>query len=591
MKRTFFKKILGKSTNRRGSISGNLASIFAFLLFAFSGVARSQVSSTAFDPNCYFPRIGVPGEIDTIYGGKWLENLGAGLVNLGPNINGTYGEIAFADSSAGLSVFKSWPDFSLHKLRKTRNLYLSQYYRNYQFGHFHSTKYLDILATDDGGRNPARIYWQDDKGEYDSTRYTILLSPIQGKTYNDYSSMRPSYLPNLSSDSIQDIISMIVIADSNETGKSYLLYFKGESLRNQAKTAYADSTAFFDIGQRVTVSGDFRGTGRIDMIAADNYVKFGQNYHNLFYYRNDPPFSMSRLLNSLKYDTLFAQWQNPNNYNNLNAITMSALSKQSGDSSNDFLLFFATDYGRPQAIEEFRIFRGGKDFGSNRWTADSAAFVLHAPYYYDPNYHALAFGYGLKDCGHMTGTKNHVLYIEGLLDGGFYGYEFFYVLGDAIDDKVDMFIGPIGNGGGASNQVDTIVADNDNLQDIIMGESGFGLDAADAHGSIYVIHGSRKIPERTRTVSTGVSGIENISIFPNPVTEGKFTLDLSSIEQQNLKVELWDLLGRKVYSEYIGEAFIRQFYSIFIPSLSSGTYILEIIGKKFTKRMEVHVLK
>ncbi|MEI8134270.1 MAG: T9SS type A sorting domain-containing protein [bacterium] len=572
--------------------------IIGMILLAAT-VARAQISSSAFDPNCYFPRIGVPGEIDTIYGAKALEGLGSYLLNLGPNPENSAGKVMWFEGEANIPIYKSWPSFNIHKLQSEGRL--NEPYIEFRRGHFHSPKYLDILAQDGGRQNPARIYWQDDQGNYDSGRFTVLASRMKAKLRNDYSFMNP-FIGKLTSDTLDDVLNSVWINNRSSTGDSvYLLYYNSDNLKSQRDTVFADSTVFFDTLQpnasasRSLRQGDFRGVGRQDLLAFDDIQKIGVSNDNIFYYRNDTPFTLSKLLYALKYDTIFTQRENPNSELTFSTLAMHTLPKPAGDSSDDLVLSFATQYAtRPtQAIQEFRFFRGGKDFGSHRLTADSAAFVLHEPYYYDLNFHSMAFGYGLKDCGYMTGTRNRILFIEGLLDQGFFGYEYFYVLGDAIDDKVDMFIGPIPNGGGAGNQVDTIVADNDNLQDIIMGESGFGMDAADAHGSIFVVHGSNKIPERTRNAVT-IHEVEespnHLIAYPNPCDQHTvLTFDNSTASAMDVTVVSSN--GVIVQRERTPSVNGMQQFAIDLSTQAAGNYIITLTSPADKSQRSINIVK
>jgi hypothetical protein len=72
-------------------------SFIVLLLALLSGHAFSQVLSTAFDPHCYQPQIGVPGVIDTIMGGKANQGLGGTLIGIGPGPNSLYNRILVSD--------------------------------------------------------------------------------------------------------------------------------------------------------------------------------------------------------------------------------------------------------------------------------------------------------------------------------------------------------------------------------------------------------------------------------------------------------------------------------------------------------------
>ncbi|MDP4235292.1 MAG: hypothetical protein Q8919_02430, partial [Bacteroidota bacterium] len=514
--------------------------IFLGAIFCF-GESYGQVSSAAFDPNCYFPKIGVSGEIDTIYGAHNDLYLGVGMLNLGPTPDGTSGRLSSALIDPHFaSVFTSWPSFNLHQPHVLGRLEFEKGYSIVRLGHFRSPKFTDILCKG-GALAPARIYWEDEQGNYDSSRYTELLSSVKGALYNDYSPMA-AYTSHISSDSVEDIIYSVFVGNTNTIQDSiYLLYYKGGSrLYLQGKAAYQDSIQFLDRYKEPAVflfkecQGDFRGVGMNDLLASDAYG-------NIFYYQNKLPFSMAAVTNALMYDTIYAKWENPGTLYNfqMQELEMHALAKGVGDSSNDFLAFFDTDYGS-ETIGEIRIFKGGKDFGVNRWTFDSAAFVIHEPYYYDSKY-SIGWGNSIKDCGHMTGTNNRLLYVEGSLDGGFYGYHFFYVLGNAIDDKIDMEIGPIPNVGGSSGAIDTLVADNDKLQDVIMGLGAFGLNSGnESNGTIYLIHGSNKIPDRTSSVSARNAVDESpshILAYPNPCS-GHTVLTFDNCSASKMKIQV-----------------------------------------------------
>jgi hypothetical protein len=282
---------------------------------------------------------------------------------------------------------------------------------------------------------------------------------------------------------------------------------------------------------------------------------------------------------ALRYDTLFAQWQNPKSVFNTNSksFSMKALLKLVGDSSEDFLAFFETVYAhRPaQSILEFRIFKGGKDFGAHRWTADSAAFVIHEPYYYDLKYNNMGFGVSgsVYDCGDMTGTGNRVLYIGGSLDGSFYGYHYFYVLGNAISDKIAMFVGPLSPYGGSSGSIDTLVADNDQLQDVIM-----GLGAYQGPGAIYLIHGSSKIPVRTNSVVERKAVDESpshILAYPNPCQQST-VLTFDNCLGQKMTVDVVSTSGQQcLHQETPGVDGLQQ-YAVDLSTLSAGEYIINL---------------
>ena len=291
------------------SLFSVLASIlaFSFSLLAFFGAAEAQISSAAFDPNCYFPGIGIPGEIDTIYGSHGDQYLGSGMTNIGPAPGDPYGRIScLFDHIYSIpkdiwkdSLFTTGSAFNLHKLHVIADFNIFNIIRR---GHFRSPKYSDILSYN-LDQTPARIYWQDDNGDYDSSRYTQLYSSKKGKWYDDYSFMVP-YSAHISSDTAEDIIYRVMSADADTIPAYFnLLYYKGgQQLFDQGKIAFEDSSLFGEYASSYksiggTNQGDFRGIGREDLLISDHSGDF-------LYYKNDPPFSMASFIHSLRYDTL-----------------------------------------------------------------------------------------------------------------------------------------------------------------------------------------------------------------------------------------------------------------------------------------------
>ncbi|MFI5263210.1 MAG: T9SS type A sorting domain-containing protein [Candidatus Kapaibacterium sp.] len=561
------------------------------LVLAFTGISEAQVSSPAFDPNCYFPRIGVAGEIDTIYGWQVDQELGAGMLNIGAAPDSSYGRISCVvdhDTAKQIwrdSVFNTGPNFNLHKLNTIGKFILPPYYNIVRFAHFRSQRYRDILAT--ASSRSAIILWQDDQGNYDSSRYTELWSSKRGTNFTFLDDMVP-YSAHISSDMVEDIIGSAVLLDSGSShGDAYLIYFKGgEQLKTQGKIAISDSmysmdsaSKFLQIAEKSPAQGDFRSVGREDLLQSDQYG-------NIMYFKNDPPFSMRKFLDGLRFDTLIAQRQNPNSIGGPVAFTMKALPKLPGDSSVDLFAQFNTYYGT-KGIQEFRIFKGGEEFGSHRLTVDSAALVIHEPYYYDDRFNLLSFGVGIRDCGTMTGTHNRVLYIGAGLDGGFYGYHFFYVLGTAADDKADMVIGAIPNYGVAGNQVDTLVADKDGYQDIIMGLSDYGP------GTIYLVHGTNNIPDRTNSVSSRKSVDESpshILAYPNPCDEHT-VLTFDNCSASRMQVQVISANGAIIRQEETPIVDGLQEYAVDLSTVAAGNYIVSLSCPANGWSSSVHVIK
>jgi hypothetical protein len=70
----------------------------------------------------------------------------------------------------------------------------------------------------------------------------------------------------------------------------------------------------------------------------------------------------------------------------------------------------------------------------------------------------------------------------------------------------------------------------------------------------------------------------NIKIYPNPVRQGFFHLDIGSMYHlgENLSLKLKDVNGRFFYEQnYIGDSAV-----IHIPDFPNGLYFVELVGPK-----------
>lgn len=73
-------------------------------------------------------------------------------------------------------------------------------------------------------------------------------------------------------------------------------------------------------------------------------------------------------------------------------------------------------------------------------------------------------------------------------------------------------------------------------------------------------------------VNTNVvtQNIEDLSIYPNPVTNGKVFIYISSKQNSVKKVDFFDVLGKQIYSTQLTGKELN------ISTLSKGVYILKI---------------
>jgi hypothetical protein len=441
-------------------------------------------------------------------------------------------------------------------------------------GHFHTSTLTDILWLAPGF---AKIYWADENGNYDNTRYTQLdFEPRgSGNFAGEYNVFDP-YIAHLTSDTVDDLILCYDVAWVHELGSDSnycVLYKGGVNLYRPDSTILNDEAIYANIpptGGRRGISGYFLGSGREDYLATDGI--------NLFLYKNDKPFSLAQFASAMSNDTLYAAWQNPDipipktrEYWDLRSI--SVLPHGMGDSACD--LEGSLIRGGNDSSWSANIWRGGPTFGSSRITANDTTLCIRSPFYYDPSlWYGMSFGGIPIDCGDMTGTGNKVIMIGG--GDGSQAYEFFYVMGNAADPLVDMYFSmPDGAGG-----VDTITADSDLLEDIIMGNSWLGQDGESRQaGGILVVHGSRKIPVRLNRNLVRQNNPElegHLTVSPNPFSRHT-VVTWESACSGSVEVRLIDLLGRTVYQETRRTTGDLESFSLDLPSLPAGEYFLELV--------------
>ena len=560
--------------------------LFGCAGFAEPAILHAQIQSAAFDPNCYQPQIGV--DIDTIMGSYNGQMLGGGLINIGPSPDnpGGPGRLmmyglpgTLGDSSAAL--LNVGPNFNYRNLDITTMLGFKP--KNPIMGHFRSPKFMDMLLMGIGQPfNLPRIYWQQADGTFDSSEYTSLIPDTNKPGYlsYDFDFLNPAYHAYLSSDSVEDII-MLTPAFGNSVIAD--MFRGGSKLFQPGDTVLPDEQAFFDSlknfpssGYR-TFQGDFRGTGREDLI-----ILSVDTAESLRFYRNDTPFTLRGFVHQSKYDTLFngpsVAWLRPGDWSVSNSVRMRNGSPESLVLTIDSA-FLQGDW------QELRFFQGGADFGTRQLLLDSSK-VIHEPRFFDGgNFRMSGWGGSPRDCGDMTGSGDHVLCV-----GGGFGYdaEFytFYALGNSFDEKVDMYIPETNVGGGVP---DTATLDGDRLQDVVIGAPDLPWltdNGMNFRGSLLFIHGTDKIPH------TILSEVQEALLHPAPAND-----PFSVTETRNgtmLHIHPWhgifsnstavlhDMLGRVVTTAT--ESYPLTDWDIPIPAHPSGGYVLTVSsnGETFT---------
>jgi hypothetical protein len=144
--------------------------IWVFLIvwagFGGPGVLYAQntpFQNPALDSDCYFPQIGVPGEIDTIVGDSANAGIGAYIHNLGPQQGGIPGNMLIANIEGNAEEVSTGSSFNLHNLHAiTQHISIGEG-NNLRFAHLHNSTSIDIFDEDTW-----RIYWADENGNYDT---------------------------------------------------------------------------------------------------------------------------------------------------------------------------------------------------------------------------------------------------------------------------------------------------------------------------------------------------------------------------------------------------------------------------------------
>ncbi|MEP7234605.1 MAG: hypothetical protein ABI778_04845 [Ignavibacteriota bacterium] len=535
--------------------------------------------SAAFDPNCYFPRIGVPGEIDTIMGSTDGQGLGSFILNAGTppgEANANMLIQGLPQNAPFLTAVKTGHSFDLHKLNIRKQLDLDDK-TIIRAGHFHDTKHLDLLALSRATLSVPRIYWADDSGNYSKSRVTY---PVISRVGDDGFGLQMSpYHAYLTSDTVEDLIMSFKIDYLDpHRDTDVLCFYKGGRTLFEKGMAAKEDTMFLQGGmRRYNIQGDWRGTGREDLISEDGLG-------NALYYHNDreTPFSLAEFYRALRFDTLFARWQNPHFLGtDLGLdVTMNALPRTAGDKSHDLLLTPSTDDNRNKGIW---FFRGGSDFGSHRITLDSAVHIIRTPEFYDPTaFFNLDFPSGIINCGNMTGTGNNVIVVGGGIE--FTALLFFYVTGAALDDKVDMYYLLDPKPGGTA---DTLTADSDNLGDLLVGHFAWK-----GTGALFLVHGSKEIPVRLTSVREhdGRSLQDRIRIYPNIFSETT-TLSFTTERSVPITIAIRDVLGRSVFEEKRYSIGGSETISLRLPLLPSGRYIVQASGPAFFASAPITIIR
>jgi len=542
----------------------------------------------ALDSNCYFPQIGDPTEMDTILGSEG-QNLGELVKNLGPKPDGSFGNMFIQNISptVALAQVATGPTFNLHQMKQ----YVQSLVPNgtngvadgFTLGHFRDRSHLDILA---GGR----IYWADDNGNYDSSSYTELWSHLRGDR-DGWGEIIAPFAGYFTRDTIEDIVYGLATDWVDITkDTSYLMLYKGGESLYQQDTAYEDTSRqlfpnLINFPYRQALAGDFRGTGRSDIVIQGRTVQGDPGSHDgdLFFFANDPPFSLEKLAQAINYDTLMAQWQDSIEGGFMYAIPV--FPKNTSDHSADFVLLVAP---ASTGINAIYMFRGGSDFGSHRMTLDSAGFILLPP---NLGYGTNNWPFAMGDAGDMTGTGNHVLYTSARNDFSDYWWDNFFVMGEALDNKVDIY-----NSHPYSESIgDTLTANDDSLEDYLFGLSWPDGPGGVDGGALWLYYGTKEIPVHLNPQFADVKSIpqENgagIMLSPNP-TQLWSVATIIWPEAENAEYEVYNILGNVMQKGNIRLLGGAEQQRIYFSNLASGVYMLVIHGESHEARVKLVIAR
>lgn len=89
-------------------------------------------------------------------------------------------------------------------------------------------------------------------------------------------------------------------------------------------------------------------------------------------------------------------------------------------------------------------------------------------------------------------------------------------------------------------------------------------------------------------ISNTKSQTPNIKLFPNPITNNILKINFQSSLNSPLLLVMYDITGRKVFSEKINSAAATQ--TIVLPKLANGVYTCEFISKDFKESKKLVVV-
>lgn len=572
--------------------------MFLLLLLAL-GVSIGHVSpifgqAPVLDPNCYFPKDDDPSQIDSIYGSQDGQAMGWGIQSL-PQLwdEDPLAYVRVENLTPGIKRSEgvaTGPAFNLQNLQR-RPIANFQIPANAKFAHFRSKEKLDMYTVID---DRVRIYWEVAEGSYDSARMSMLR--FSRPWANDTTYSTPLYtepyiatFPGNETASIVQAVG-IVYYEGNKDSIFFLRYhFEGES--EPPRVLQPKEALFYDTLRLVQGPQRFyfqqsawRNENDIDLL---RYDPLG----NIMYYKNDKPFTFPEFFRAIHEDTIFTRWENPRitsryQFDPRPAVvrSMPCLPRPGWDRSQD-LIFAAKLDSLDSDDLHLIVFKGGPDMGSKRFYVDSAAMLIRSPGS-SSDFPFTGMSYDVWNAGDMTGTGNNVLMWAG--SGSLRHYFFFYVTGRALDSLADIYFAMEPE---AIGTLDTLTANADSYQDVIMGHHNFYTwedheKGKNYVGTVRVVYGSPQIPVRLNpkfSVGRKNEDAATATAYPNPFLD-HVVLTADFELAQEIEVQVWDVLGRLVFSHGYSPGHSHSLLVQLPHQLAAGSYILRAMQESYSAK-------
>jgi hypothetical protein len=103
--------------------------------------------------------------------------------------------------------------------------------------------------------------------------------------------------------------------------------------------------------------------------------------------------------------------------------------------------------------------------------------------------------------------------------------------------------------------------------------------SSDLGNSNLLVSGNKPVVESPAIASRpSLPGSDNIQIFPNPVTNNKFSVQFSSMETGNYTIHVTDVMGREVVQQAVVLTGENQMQNINLTaSASKGVYLVKVL--------------